>query len=275
MTGDIKKLDDLEKYKGRQVIVTTNNSKLPITYVGKITISPCFSPNMLELQRVYHVPGMKKNLLSVSQLTAQGNYVVFGPHEVKVYRNLKTSGTPVIEGQKLESIYVMSAESTYIDKTRKNEIPDLWHARLGHVSYHKLKMIAGKSMMKGLLEVEVRTDIVCAGCQFGKAHQLPFEQSKFRAKKPLELVHSDVFGPIRQTSVSDLKYMVTFINDFSRYVWVYFMKEKSETLSKFKEFKEKIESDVDKKIQCLRTDNGREYISHEFDTYLKKHKILR
>jgi hypothetical protein len=49
MTGDIKKLDNLEKYKGRQVIVTTNNSKLPITYVGKTTISPRFSPDMLEL----------------------------------------------------------------------------------------------------------------------------------------------------------------------------------------------------------------------------------
>jgi transposase InsO family protein len=69
--------------------------------------------------------------------------------------------------------------------------------------------------------------------------------------------------------------MVTFIDDFSRYVCVYFMKEKSETLSRFKEFKEKVESDVDKKIQCLRTDNGREYVSHEFDTYLKKHKIRR
>jgi transposase InsO family protein len=69
--------------------------------------------------------------------------------------------------------------------------------------------------------------------------------------------------------------MVTFIDDFSRYVWVYFMKEKSETLSKFKKFKEKVESDVNKKIQCLCTDNGREYVSHEFDTYLKKHKIQR
>jgi GAG-pre-integrase domain len=164
---------------------------------------------------------------------------VFGPHEVKVYRNLKTSGTPVIEGQKLESIYVMSAESAYIDKTRRNKTPDLWHARLGHVSYYKFNMIAEKSMMKCLPEVEVQTDIVCVGCQFGKAHQLPFEQSKFRAKKSLELVHSNVFSLIRQTSVSGLKYMVTFIDDFSRYIWVYFMKERSETLSKFKKFKER------------------------------------
>jgi Integrase core domain len=113
-------------------------------------------------------------------------------------------------------------------------------------------------------------------CQFSKAHQLLLEKSKFQAKEPLELVHSNVFGPIKQASVSGLKYMVTFIDDFLRYVWVYFMKKKkSEILSKFKEFKEKVESDLDKKVRCLCTDNGREYISHDFDTYLKKHKIQR
>lgn len=57
-----------------------------------------------------------------------------------------------------------------------------------------------KSMVKGLSEVVVRTDTVCAGCQFGKAHQLPYQQSKYRAKEPLELVHSDVFGQIKEAS---------------------------------------------------------------------------
>jgi hypothetical protein len=117
MTGDIKKLDGQEKYRGMWVIMTANNSKLSITYVGKATISPCFSPDMMELQRVYHVSSVKKKLLSVSQLTTQGSYVVFRPHEVKVYRNMKTSGTSIMEDRKLESIYVMSVESAYIDKT--------------------------------------------------------------------------------------------------------------------------------------------------------------
>jgi len=63
--------------------------------------------------------------------------------------------------------------------------------------------------------------------------------------------------------------MVTFIDDFSRYVWVYFMKEKSETFTKFKEFKEKTEGELNTKILCLRTDNGREYLSNEFTIYLK------
>lgn len=67
---------------------------------------------------------MSKNLLSVSQLTASGNCVVSQP------------GTPTMEGQRLESVYGMSAESAYLDKTRRNEKSDLWHAHLGHVSYH-------------------------------------------------------------------------------------------------------------------------------------------
>lgn len=66
-------------------------------------------------------------------------------------------------------------------------------------------MMVDKSMVKGLSEVEVRTDTVCAGCQFGKAHQLPYQQSKYRAKEPMELVHSDVFGQIKEASISGAK----------------------------------------------------------------------
>jgi hypothetical protein len=69
--------------------------------------------------------------------------------------------------------------------------------------------------------------------------------------------------------------MVTFIEDFLIYIWVYFMKENFKTLSKFKEFKEKVENNHYKKVWCLYTNNGREYVSYDFDTYLKKHKIWR
>ena len=62
---------------------------------------------------------MKKNLLSVAQLTLSGHYVLFGPRDVKVYRDLKISETPTMEGRRLESVYVMSAESAYVDRTRK------------------------------------------------------------------------------------------------------------------------------------------------------------
>ena len=72
-----------------------------------------------------------------------------------------------------------------------------------------------------------------------------------------------------------IRYIVIFIDDFSRYIWVYFMKEKSEAFTKFNEFKEKIEGELNMNIQCLRTDNEREYLSSDFTMYIKKHKIRR
>ena len=99
------------------------------------------------LEQVYHVPGVKKNLLSVAQLADSSNWVLFGPKDVKVYKKIVVIGTPTMEGQQLESVYVMSAESAYVYKTQKNETVDLWHARLGHVSNHKLKVMMNKSLV--------------------------------------------------------------------------------------------------------------------------------
>ncbi|KAE8669333.1 hypothetical protein F3Y22_tig00112249pilonHSYRG00290 [Hibiscus syriacus] len=273
MTGDKQKLQNLSEYNGGRVVVTADNSRLPITHIGKTIVTPRYNTNQVQLQDVYHVPGMKKNLLSVAQLTSSGHYVLFGPQDVKVYRDVKISETPTMEGRRLESIYVMSAESAYVDRTRKNETSDLWHMRLGHISYSKLSVMVKKSMLKGLPQLDVRTDTVCAGCQYGKVHQLPYDESKFKAKEPLELVHSDVFGPVKQQSISGMRYMVTFIDDFSRYVWIFFMKEKSDTFSKFKEFRDSAEGEVGKKICCLRTDNRGEYRSNEFSQYLRECRI--
>ena len=71
---------------------------------------------------------MKKNLLSVSQLATSWNYLVFGPNDVKVYKNLKLIRTSIMKGQRLKYVYVMLTEAAYVDKTRKNETVDLWHA---------------------------------------------------------------------------------------------------------------------------------------------------
>lgn len=106
------------------------------------------------------------------------------------------------------------------------------------MGYTRLKVMMKKSMLKGLPNLEIRDNVICAGCQYGKAHELPYEESNYRAEKPLELVYSDVFGPVKQSSISENRYMITFIDDYYRYVWVDFMKEKSEALKKFIDFKE-------------------------------------
>ncbi|XP_015163582.1 uncharacterized protein [Solanum tuberosum] len=99
MTGDEKKLINMSEYKGSRVVVTANNSKMPITHIGKTVFMPHHSSRQVELQNVYHVQGMKKNLLYVSQLTNSGNYVLFGPNDVKVYQNLKVTSTLSWKGE--------------------------------------------------------------------------------------------------------------------------------------------------------------------------------
>ncbi|KAM1447027.1 hypothetical protein ACFXTO_006171 [Malus domestica] len=91
MKGDKHKLQNLSEYKGGRVVVTADNSRLPIAHIGKTIVTPRYNSNQVPLQDVYHVPGMKKNLLYVAQLTSSGHYVLFDLRDVKVYRDLKIS----------------------------------------------------------------------------------------------------------------------------------------------------------------------------------------
>src|SRR5664279_481039 len=108
----------------------------------------------------------------------------------------------------------------------------------------------------------------------GKMTKTPFAKSFERASDLLELVHSDVCGPMSTTAIGGYEYFVTFMDDFSRYGYVYLMKHKSETLEKFKEFQREVENQLGKKIKLLRSDRGGEYMSHEFDSHLKSCGIV-
>ncbi|XP_035842111.1 uncharacterized mitochondrial protein AtMg00810-like [Helianthus annuus] len=121
-----------------------------------------------------------------------------------------------------------------------------------------------KDLVSGLPKLEVNKEIVCAGCQYGKATQLPFKKSDYQASAPLELVHSDVFGPVKQSSLNGMRFTITFIDDYSIFVWTYFIKEKSEVFSKFKEFEADAEKMTGYQVKYLRSDNGREHIATEF-----------
>ncbi|KAJ0865146.1 putative RNA-directed DNA polymerase [Helianthus annuus] len=275
LTGDKERLTKAKRYMGNHVVVIADGSKHQIANIGEVKFPSHGREKEFLMEDVFHVPGMKKNLLSVPQLTATGRYVLFGPNDVCVFDNFETNSVPTLKGKRKDNVYVLSAESAYVDKANNNQTAELWHARLSHVGYDRLQLMMKKDLVRGLPEFEINKEIVCAGCQYGKAHQQPFETSTFKTMKPLELVHSDVFGPVKQPSIRGLRYMVTFIDDFSRYTWVYFLKEKSEVFEKFKAFKDEAERLTGNKIMCLRSDNGGEYLATAFDIYLRENKIRR
>ena len=115
---------------------------------------------------------------------------------------------------------------------------------------------------------------VCESCLLGKMTKAPFTGQGERASDVLGLIHSDVCGPLNRPARGGFYYFVTFTDDFSRYGYVYLMKHKSETLEKFKEFRNEVENQLGKKVKAIRSDRGGEYLSLEFDDYLKECEIV-
>ena len=116
----------------------------------------------------------------------------------------------------------------------------------------------------------------CEHCVFGKQKRLSFSTAIHRTKEMLDYIHSDLWGPSRVPSKGNgSHYMLTFIDDFSRKVLTYFLKEKSEAFKVFKEWKTLLENQTEKKIKRLRTDNGLEFYNHQFDEFCKAEGIAR
>jgi GH15 family glucan-1,4-alpha-glucosidase len=114
---------------------------------------------------------------------------------------------------------------------------------------------------------------VCETCQLGKQVRYPFQaQTTHVSSRPLEMIHSYVWT-MKSKSIGRCRYYVSFINDHTRKVWVYFMKHKGEMFQHFLNFKAMVKKEKGVIIKCLRSDGRGEYFSDEFIEYLKEHGI--
>ena len=145
----------------------------------------------------------------------------------------------------------------------------LWHQRLSHISEKGLNCLAKKDVLMGLRNALEK----CSYCMVGKQTRVSFKKHPpSRKLELLELVHSDVCGPLKVKSFSGALYFVTFIDDYSRKLWVYALQRKDQVLEKFKEFHAMVERQSGKKLKCIHSDNGGEYRG-PFDVYCMQHGI--
>ncbi|KAJ9552349.1 hypothetical protein OSB04_016394 [Centaurea solstitialis] len=225
-----------------------NDMSCDVVGIGSVSIK-MHDGVVRTLTDVRHVPEMKKNLISLGLLDKNG---------------IKYSGGG--------STIVWSAAPAHSSIENESDFTRLWHMRLGHVS-EKGMIILGK---KGILGSHKVADLAfCVHCIFGKQRRASFPKAVHTTKSTLDYLHADYWGPSQVPSLGGGRYFLSIIDDYSRMTWVFIMKHKSEAFGKFKDWKVLIENKVGKKIKRLRTDNGLEFCSGEFDRFCKDEGIAR
>ena len=133
-------------------------------------------------------------------------------------------------------------------KVNNDSATYLWHCRLGHIGVKRMKKLHADGILKSL---DYESLDACEPCLMGKMTKTPFSGRMERATDLLEIIHTDVCGPM---SVDGYRYFLTFTDDLSRYGYIYLMKHKSETFEKFKEFQSEVENHHNKNKKFLRYD---------------------
>jgi hypothetical protein len=133
----------------------------------------------------------------------------------------------------------------------------LWHCRLAHVGMKNIhKLLKGEHVL-GLTNVTFEKDRPCAACQAGKqvgsSHHI---KNVMTTSRPLELLHINLFGPVAYLSIGGSKYGLVIVDDFSRFTWVFFLQDKTETQGTLKRFLRRAQNEFELKVKKIRSDNG-------------------
>jgi transposase InsO family protein len=144
-----------------------------------------------------------------------------------------------------------------IDKTNMGL---LWHHRLAHVGMKNLhKLLKGEHIL-GLTNAHFEKDRICSACQAGKQVGVHHSHKNIMTiDRSLELLHMDLFGPIAYISIGGSKYSLVIVDDYSRFTWVFFLQEKSQTQETLKRFLRLAQNKFGLRIKKIRNDNGTEF----------------
>lgn len=231
------------------------------------------------LHNTLFIPDLCTNLLSIGKITDAGNTVLFKKDEATV-RNPEYG--IVIKAKRTEDgLYaifpknVINAKEEKVNFVKNNNISE-WHSRLGHMNYMDMKLALKNESLIGLdFKIDEQPE-ECEVCIKAKMKAMVGKpRTDPRTSEPLQIVHSDLCGPMSKASCAGNKYFVTFIDDFTRYSRVFCIKTKNEVIDMFKVYKAEVENFMEKKIKCLQSDNGTEYCNNEFNSFLKENGITR
>ena len=215
-------------YEQPDTVTLGDKSKISSIGEGKVRLET--PDSCLALQRVVHVPTLAKNLLSVPAMCKNDATVTFDKEKCVVYKDGEEHIIGSAVNGKLYKVNqpkreVPPSDSAYVTTNSNRVSSELWHNRFGHLNNKYLKEMSSKKMVEGLSIVSGKEESSCEACIMGKMQKISCpKESQHRATKLLEVIHSDVCGPMQVDSVGGSRYLLTFTDDFSRYKTVYFLK---------------------------------------------------
>ncbi|CAN6709377.1 unnamed protein product [Malus baccata var. baccata] len=253
----------------RKCIATATGTTASVLGAGTVNLTPALS-----LHHCLLVPSLSHNLLSIPQVTEQLDCVVLMYPLFCLLQDIQTKEI-IGRGTKREGLYyvndVVPGRANAVRASRTNNLHEVWllHRRLGHASFGYLRR-----MLPSLFHEIKESDLHCEVCILAKSHRVSFPLSMNKRLFPFELVHSDVWGPSPVSTLSGIKWFVTFVDDCTRMTWIYVMKNKSDVGMVFRSFSQMVATQYSSVIKVLRSDNGGEYIGSELSGFLRDQGIL-
>ena len=237
--------------QGSRWIYVGNNSRVEVKGIGTCKLV-LYRGQVLYLHDVLFAPDIRRNLISIPVLFKLGYVLNFYSDCIDIYLDSVRIGT----GYLLDSFVVLNTEMNgYYDDngcfsiiaSSDNANVNTWHARLGHIGQDRMNRLAKEGFLGSLNKTDLP---VCKNCLVGKTTRKPFGKG-IRAENPLQLVHSDICGPMNVRARSGASYFITFIDDYTRYGHVYLISHKSEALDCFRLYLNMVENQLDRIVKVL------------------------
>lgn len=268
MFSDVSRMTSLIDIPPSRIGVASKGVSIWATLKGAVNL---FGIN---LRDVLHSPDLAGNLISIGRLCDDGYTAVFRSRDGVILNKSKEVVVRLVRDSNSDRLWHPAVSSTIHSAFAANESKAdsalLWHRRLGHL--HPDGVINFLRRWNGV--TLTRKDFgTCDACAMGKLKVMPAVNSFHRAPNVLDVIHTDLLGPISPCSISGKRYILTFIDDHTRYCSVYLLKSKDETLSKFLEYKALMEKRMGRGIGVLKSDRGGEYSSTEFINFLEREGV--
>lgn len=274
MTNDITFFENIDATYTSTVRVANGNS-CTVHGIGKGSIE-CLTNdgkcNKLMLDRVLYVPTFESGLISIGALDKQGYQVKIKNNQMSILKNdvVIAVGDGISHMYKLKTIEYAFA----VMPQHTSNCIHVWHSRFAHRDPKAIKLLASKNLADGMKLDKCQIKQVCESCVKGKISRKPFpEKSKTASDRPLDLIHSDLCGPMSTATPGGRKYVMTLIDDYSKYTYSYLLTLKSQAELVIRQFIEYCETQFGRKPKIFRSDRGGEYIGQSLKEYLKNNGI--